>query len=77
MFTISFWRDTAERATRAAATAFIPVLGGEAIFWDLGWEPLVGIPVTAALLEIAASLSAIKIGKVGTPALLDHDTVNE
>lgn len=73
MFTTSFWRDTIERATRAAATAFIPVLGGEAIFWNLGWEPLIGIPATAALLEIAASLAAIKIGKPGTPTMLNRD----
>lgn len=77
MFTTTFWRDTAERATRAAATAFIPAISGEAIFWNLGWQPLVGIPATAALLEIAVSLSAIKVGKPGTPAMLNHDTVDK
>lgn len=71
MFTKSFWRDTAERAIRNAASAFIGTLGGTAIFWQVHWELLVGVPVTAAVVEVAVSLSGVGIGQKGTASLTD------
>lgn len=69
MFTKAFWKDTAERAIRSAATSFITTVGGEAFIWDLGWPALVGIPLGAAVLEVAVSLSSYQIGQQGTPKL--------
>jgi hypothetical protein len=71
MFTFAFWKDTAERAIRAAATSFIAAVGGDAFLWNLGWKGLVGIPATAAILEIALSLSSVKIGQQGTASMTD------
>lgn len=71
MFSTSFWRDTTERAVRAAATSFIATLGGTAILWHINWELLVGVPVTAAALEVAIALSGTKIGQKGTASLTD------
>lgn len=71
MFTFAFWKDTAERAIRAAATSFIAAVGGDAFLWNLGWKGLVGIPATAAVLEIALSLSSVKIGQQGTASMTD------
>jgi hypothetical protein len=71
MFTKRFWKDTSERAIRASATSFLAALGGDALLWDLGWKGLVGIPVTAAVLEVALSLSSAKIGPEGTASMTD------
>lgn len=71
MFTKSFWTDTAERAIRSGATSFVATVGGTAILWDLNWELLVGIPVTAAVLEVAIALSGSRVGKRGTASLTD------
>lgn len=69
MFTFAFWKDTAERAIRAASTSFMAAVGGDAFLWDLGWKGLIGIPATAAVLEIALSLSSVKIGQQGTASM--------
>lgn len=74
MFTFAFWKDTAERAIRAAATSFMAAVGGDAFLWDLGWRGLVGIPATAAVLEIALSLSAANIGPHGTASITEPPT---
>jgi len=71
MFTKAFWKDTSERAVRNAATSFIATLGGTAILWHVNWELLVGVPVTAAVLEVAIALSGAKVGQKGTASLTD------
>lgn len=71
MFSKSFWRDTAERAVRNAATSFSATLGGTAILWELKWELLIGVPLTAAVLEVAVSLSGTRVGQKGTASLTD------
>lgn len=71
MFTKAFWRDTSERAIRSAATSFIATASGTAILWDIHWQLLVGVPVTAAVLEVAIALSGSKIGQKGTASLTD------
>jgi hypothetical protein len=71
VFTFAFWKDTSERAIRAAATSFIAAVGGDAFLWNLGWKGLVGIPATAAVLEVALSLSSVKIGQQGTASMTD------
>lgn len=69
MFTVAFWKDTTERVVRAAAAAFIPVVGGEAFFWNLGLAGLIGIPACAAALELAVALASIKAGQEGTASM--------
>lgn len=71
MFTLVFWKDTIERATRAAATSFIAVLGANAVMWDLDWQALLGIPATAAVLEIAVSLSSAGLNQKGTAGIVN------
>jgi hypothetical protein len=71
MFTKEFWKDTSERAVRNAATSFVAAFGAEALLWDLGWEVVVGIPLTAAVLEVAVALSGSKIGQKNTASLTD------
>lgn len=72
MFTIVFWKDTCERAARAAATSLTAVIGGEVTVLNLGWEALVGIPATAAVLEVVFSVSSAGVGPKGTPALVEY-----
>lgn len=71
MFTKTFWKDTSERAIRNAATSFVATLGSTAIFWHVNWELLVGVPATAAVLEVAIALSGAKVGSKGTASLTD------
>lgn len=71
MFTRAFWKDTAERAIRSGATSFVATFGGTAILWNLHWQLLVGIPLTAAVLEVAVALSSASIGRKGTASLTD------
>jgi hypothetical protein len=71
MFTKTFWKDTAERAVRNAATSFVSTVGATAILWELNWQVIVGIPATAAILEIAVALSGNKVGQKGTASLTD------
>lgn len=71
MFTFTFWKDTAERAVRNAATSFLAVAGGNATFWELGSDALIAIPASAALLEIVVSLSTAGIGQRGTAGIVN------
>lgn len=71
MFTFTFWKDTTERAVRAASTSFLAVAGGNATFWDLGSDALLAIPASAAVLEIVVSLSTAGIGPRGTAGIVN------
>lgn len=71
MFTLIFWKDTLERATRNASTSFIAIIGADTVMLDLGWEAILGIPATAAILEIAVSLSTVGLGQNGTAGIVN------
>lgn len=71
MFSFTFWKDTTERAVRAAATSFLAAAGGNATFWSLGSDVLIAIPVSAAFLEIVVSLSAAGIGQRGAAGIVN------
>lgn len=71
MFTLVFWKDTCERAIRAAATSFIAVLGADATMWNLDGQVLIGVPATAAVLEIAVSLSSAGLSQKGTAGIVN------
>ena len=49
----------------------VAAFGAEALLWDLGWEVVLGIPLTAAVLEVAIALSGSKVGRKGTASLTD------
>lgn len=55
----------------SGATSFVATFGGTAILWNLHWQLLVGIPLTAAVLEVAVALSSASVGKKGTASLTD------
>jgi hypothetical protein len=69
MFNRGFWRDAFERAFRNAATSFAAMIAGQATMFNFGWEALIGVPLTAAALEIATSMSSVNLGARGAAGI--------
>ena len=74
MFTVAFWRDAAERATRAAAWTLLGTLGGTAAapHVPVSWAATGIATGLAALLSLLASIVATTgaSGRVGSPSFL-------
>lgn len=71
MWTIQFWRDTAERSIKTAAqagAAFFIV--GETGVADVDWATVGGVAVVAAIASVLTSLASSPFGDEGTASLV-------
>lgn len=71
MWTIGFWRDTAERAIRTAAQAAVGVLTATSV-QAIDW-PAAGITVgVATAVSVLMSIGATGVGDHDSPSLVDY-----
>lgn len=71
MFTISFWRDAAERAIRTTAQAAVALIGTTAIgILDVDWTQLASASALAGVVSLLTSIASSAIGDKGTASLL-------
>lgn len=76
MFTITFWKATAERAGKSAAQALLGLWAGDAVFsaWDADWVKAGGVALGAAVLSLLTSIvSANLAGTPGSPSLVKDE----
>lgn len=68
MFTVKFWKDSAERAIRTLAQSFVATITVGTSLIDIDWQQSLGIAGTAALLSVLTSVAAS--GRGGDASLL-------
>lgn len=72
MTTREFWINTAERAIRTWAQAFLALSGATAFnVLTADWQAIVGVSTGAAVLSVATSIVASGVGDKGTASLVD------
>jgi len=70
--TREFWIQTAERAVRTWAQAFLALAGAAAFdVLTADWQALVGVSTGAALLSVATSIVASGVWDKGSPSLVE------
>jgi hypothetical protein len=71
MFTVKFWKDTAERTIRTFAQALLALIGTNAVaVTALDWPQMLAVSATAAVVAILTAIVATGVGDKGTPAFL-------
>ena len=74
MWTLSFWKQTAERAIKTAAqtgAAFF-VIGTTGVA-DVDWATMAGICGVAALASVLTSIASTPFGQADSPSLVKVD----
>ncbi|UZT28710.1 holin [Nocardia phage NS-I] len=71
MFTLNFWRDTAERAVKTAAQSLGGALAGYAAT-GFSWTGALIAGGVAAALSVLTSLASAPVGTKGTASLVSE-----
>lgn len=74
MWTVSFWKQTLERAIKTAAqsgAAFFVV--GTTGVADVDWATIGGICVVAAIASVLTSVASTPFGQADSPSLVKVD----
>lgn len=73
MFTVTFWRQAAERAVKSAAQAALGLWAGAQAFnaWDADWTKAAGVAAGGAVLSLLTSLASAARGRSDSPSLVD------
>lgn len=76
MFTVNFWRQTAERAAKSAAQALIGLwaLDGGFNVLDVDAPLAGGVAAGAAVLSILTSIVSLPFGQPGDPSVATKTT---
>jgi hypothetical protein len=73
VFTLIFWKATAERAVKSFAQALAATLGAGGIaLQDVNWVLALSVAGMTALLSVLTSLSSVNVGDAGTPSLVSR-----
>lgn len=70
MFTVSFWKDTAERVVKTFAQALVAVLAVGTPIFDIDWGQGLGVAATAAVASLLTSIASIGAADKGTASLV-------
>lgn len=72
MFTVTFWKQTAERAIKTAAQALLGLWIGDTAFdaWGIDWKKAAGVAVGGAILSVLTSLASAGVGQPDSPSLV-------
>jgi len=74
MWTLDFWRSTAERALRTLAQVLLSmIVVGETGFLDVDWVQALSVAGLAAVASVLMSIGATGIGDKGTASLVRED----
>ena len=79
IWTLGFWKGSAERAAKTAAQAALAFFViGETGVADVDWLTVGGVAVVAAIASVLTSLASAPFGPENTPSLVwDGDIVDE
>ena len=73
MWSLAFWKDTAERAIRTAAQALLALWGTQVTgIMAVDWAQALSVAALAALSSVLMSLIATGVGDKGTPSFVDE-----
>jgi hypothetical protein len=73
MWSLAFWKDTAERAIRTAAQALLALWGTQVTgIMEVDWAQALSVAALAALSSVLMSLIATGVGEKGTPSFVDE-----
>lgn len=68
IWSISFWKSTAELVVRGAGIGAATAMGGSLVdAWHLPWKVIAGMAISGGMLSLATSLSSITVGQRGSP----------
>lgn len=68
IFSLQYWKNTAELVIRGAAIAAVTAMGGSVIdAWHLDWKTVGGMAASGAILSLLTSLSSATVGEKGSP----------
>lgn len=74
MWTMNFWKATAERAAKTMAQALLVIYGGGVGLLDVQWGPaLLGV-LAMTLASVATSIVSAGVGPTGSPSLVADTT---
>ena len=74
MWTLDFWRSTAERALRTLAQVLLSmIVVGETGFLDVDWVQALSVAGLAVVASVLMSIGATGIGDKGTASLVRED----
>ena len=68
MFTLAFWKATAERAVKTFAQALVAVLAGVYGLTDVDWATSLSAAGLATLLSVLTSIASSQLGAPGPSA---------
>lgn len=70
MFTVTFWKATAERAVKTAAQFTLVGLGGNLVsVWDVDWRMIAGAALAGAVTSVLTSVASEPFGPVESPSV--------
>jgi hypothetical protein len=73
MWSLSFWKDAAERAIRTAAQALLALWSTQVMgIMEVDWVQAGSVAALAALTSVLMSLIATGVGDKGTPSFVDE-----
>lgn len=68
IWTVSYWRNTAELVLRGAAIGAVTGMGGSLVdAWHLNWHTITGMALSGGFLSLVTSLSSSQLGQKGSP----------
>jgi len=74
VFTLDFWRSSAERALRTLAQVLLSmIVVGETGFLDVDWIQAASVAGLAAVASVLMSIVATGVGDKGTASLVRED----
>jgi hypothetical protein len=73
IWTVAYWKSTAELVVRGAAIGAVAGMGGSLVdAWHLNWHTIGGLALSSALLSLVTSLSSSQVGQKGSPLVTEH-----
>lgn len=70
MFSLTWFKDAAERALKTAAQFVLVAVGGNVVdVWSLDWKMVLGAAGAGALSSVLTSVVSLPIGNSGTASL--------
>ena len=76
MWTVDFWKATAERALKTAAQAAIALFAAGVTILDIDWGQGFAVVATATLLSVLSSVASNNFGPFEGPSLADETLIH-
>jgi hypothetical protein len=71
LYTLTFWKDAAERALKTAAQVVIGFFVADVSIFDVDWGNAFSVAAAAAVLSLLTSFVSAPVNQKGTASLVD------